>query len=38
MAKQNGDRAVMQNAVKTLATNIRFASVDNPVRSMRELP
>lgn len=34
MAKQNGDRAVMQNAVKTLATNIRFASVDNPVRSI----
>ena len=36
MAKnsQTGDRAVMQNAVKTLATNIRFASVDNPVRSL----
>ena len=34
MAKQNGDRAVMQNAVKTLATNVRFASVDNPVRSI----
>lgn len=34
MAKQNGDRAVMQNAVKTLATNIRFASVDNPARSI----
>lgn len=34
MAKQNGDRAVMQNAVKTLATNIRFASVDNPVHSI----
>ena len=36
MAKnsQTGDRAVMQNAVKTLATNIRFASVDNPVHSI----
>lgn len=34
MAKQNGDRAVMQNAVKTLATNIRFASVDNPAHSI----
>lgn len=34
MAKQNGDRAVMQNAVKTLATNIRFASVDNSVHSI----
>lgn len=34
MAKQNGDRAVMQDAVKTLAANIRFASVDNPVHSI----
>lgn len=35
MAKKTQDsRVFVQNAVKTLATNIRFASVDNPVRSI----
>ena len=35
MAKKVQDDCVfIQNAVKTLATNIRFASVDNPVRSI----
>lgn len=35
MAKKIQDnRVYLQNAVKTLATNIRFASVDNPVRSI----
>ena len=34
MAKKQDDRVFMQNAVKTLATNIRFASVDNPVRTL----
>lgn len=35
MAKKAQDDCVfIQNAVKTLATNIRFASVDNPVRSI----
>lgn len=34
MAKKQDDRVFMQNAVKTLATNIRFASVDDPVRSL----
>lgn len=35
MAKKTQDsRVFMQNAVKTLATNIRFASVDKPVRSI----
>lgn len=35
MAKKTQDnRVYLQNAVKTLATNIRFASVDNPVRSI----
>ena len=28
------DKVVMQNALKTLAANIRFSSVDNPVRSL----
>lgn len=32
--KAQDDRVFIQNAVKTLATNIRFASVDNPVRSI----
>lgn len=32
--KAQEDRVFIQNAVKTLATNIRFASVDNPVRSI----
>lgn len=31
---KGGDRVFLQNAVKTLAANIRFASVDNPVRSI----
>lgn len=34
MAKKQDDRVFMQNAVKTLATNIRFASVDDPVRTL----
>ena len=35
MAKKTQDNRVhLQNAVKTLATNIRFASVNNPVRSI----
>lgn len=32
--KAQDDRVFIQNAVKTLATNIRFASVDNPVHSI----
>lgn len=32
--KPQEDRVFIQNAVKTLATNIRFASVDDPVRSI----
>lgn len=32
--KAQEDRVFIQNAVKTLATNIRFASVDNPVHSI----
>lgn len=32
--KAQEDRVFIQNAVRTLATNIRFASVDNPVRSI----
>lgn len=28
------DKVVMQNAIKTLAANIRFSSVDNPVHSL----
>lgn len=31
---KGGDRVFLQNAVKTLAANIRFASVDKPVRSI----
>ncbi len=27
------DQIHMQNAIKTLAANIRFASVDDPIRS-----
>lgn len=39
MAKKTQDnRVYLQNAVKTLATNIRFASVDNPVRSIAVTP
>lgn len=34
MPKENNDRVFMQNAIKTLATNIRFASVDNPVQTL----
>lgn len=35
MAKKKGaDKLVMQNAAKTLLANIRFANVDNPVRSL----
>ena len=34
MAKKQDERVFMQNAVKTLATNIRFASVDDPVRTI----
>lgn len=34
MAKENNERVFMQNAIKTLATNIRFASVDNPVQTL----
>lgn len=32
--KRVSDRVLMQNAVKTLAANIRFASVDRPVRTI----
>lgn len=32
--KSGGDRVYLQNAAKTLATNIRFASVDNPVHTI----
>ena len=31
-SKRGADRVFLQNAVKSLATNIRFASVDNPVQ------
>lgn len=36
MAKKDGssDRVFMQNAIKTLVANIRFASVDSPISSM----
>lgn len=37
MAKQQKvgvDQIHMQNAIKTLAANIRFASVDDPIRSI----
>lgn len=34
MAKENTDRVFLQNSIKTLATNIRFASVDNPVGTL----
>ena len=36
MAKtaKGGDRVYLQNAVKTLAANIRFSSVDNPVSTI----
>ena len=30
--KASADRLVVQNAAKTLLANIRFASVDNPIR------
>lgn len=33
-ATKGGDRVFLQNAVKTLAANIRFSSVDNPIRSL----
>lgn len=33
-ATKGGDRVFLQNAVKTLAANIRFASVDNPVSTI----
>ena len=32
--KSKSDKVVMQNAFKTLAANIRFSSVDNPVHSL----
>ena len=32
--KKAADRLVVQNAAKTLFANIRFASVDNPIRSL----
>ena len=31
-SKGSGDQVYVQNAVKTLVANIRFASVDNPIR------
>ena len=35
MAKaKNTDKLVVQNAAKTLLANIRFASVDDPIRSI----
>lgn len=35
MAKKKGaDKLVVQNAAKTLLANIRFANVDNPIRSL----
>lgn len=36
MARKKGgaDRLVVQNAAKTLLANIRFASVDNPIRTL----
>ena len=34
MAKESSDRVFLQNSIKTLATNIRFASVDNPVGTL----
>lgn len=34
MAKESSDRVFLQNSIKTLATNIRFASVDNPVSTL----
>ncbi len=32
--KSKSDKVVMQNALKTLAANIRFSSVDNPIHSL----
>lgn len=32
--KSKSDKVVMQNALKTLAANIRFSSIDNPVHSL----
>ena len=32
--KQAADQMVVQNAAKTLFANIRFASVDNPIRTL----
>lgn len=32
--KGSGDKVFLQNSVKTLVANIRFASVDNPVRTI----
>ena len=32
--KRGADSVAVQNAAKTLAANIRFASVDNPVSSI----
>lgn len=32
--KANSDQLLIQNAAKTLLANIRFASVDNPIRSL----
>ena len=35
MAKaKNTDKLVVQNAAKTLLANIRFASVDDPIRTI----
>ena len=36
MARKKGgaDKLVVQNAAKTLLANIRFASVDNPIRTL----
>ena len=37
MAKaKNTDKLVVQNAAKTLLANIRFASVDDPIRTDRK--
>lgn len=32
--RTSDDRVVLQNAVKTLAANIRFSAVDNPIRTI----
>ena len=38
MAKaKNTDKLVVQNAAKTLLANIRFASVDDPIRTITVL-